>query len=222
MSARKSSPVGFGGLAVLASATLIFFAACSGREETPPPAKTAAAPAPVPRLTFVPQPIGDPVNGHPWIAYVCVADLDGDGLPDVLVCDAQANQLRWIRQAPRGVYTEYLIGDVMAPAHVQAYDVYHHGRLDLLVASMGQIFPNNDRIGSVIIFENLGDGQFKKHVIAEHMARVTDVRGADLLGNGVTQLVVGCFGYDQGESLWMENKGDWKFEGHLINTQSGP
>ena len=180
------------------------------------------APAPPPNLVYVPQPIGDPISGHPWIAHLCVVDLDADGLPDVLVCDAQNNQLRWIRQSPRGVYTEYPIGDVMAPAHVEPYDVYHHGRLDLLVAAMGQIFPNNDRIGSVVIFENLGNGQFRKHVIAEHLARVADVRAADLLGNGVTQLVVGCFGYDQGESLWLENQGDWKFASHIVNTQSGP
>jgi FG-GAP-like repeat len=222
MSARRSSPVVFGGLTVLAIATLIFVAACSGREEPPPPAPKAVAAPPAPKLAFVAQPIGDPVNGHPWIAHAAVVDLDGDGLPDVLVCDAQANQLRWIRQYPRGVYTEYPIGDVMAPAHVDACDVYKHGRLDLLVASMGQIFPNNDRIGSVIIFENLGNGQFRRHVVGEHMARVTDVRGADLFGNGTTQLVVGCFGYDQGETLWMENKGDWKFEPHVVNTQSGP
>ncbi|HEY3757495.1 MAG TPA: VCBS repeat-containing protein [Opitutaceae bacterium] len=193
----------------------------SGLPPSPAAAPSTAAPSAPPVLAYEPQPIGDPVHGHPWIAYLCAADLEGTGLPGVLVCDAQANQLRWIRQYPKGVYTEQTIGDVLAPAHVQAYDVYHHGRLDLLVASMGQIFPDNDRIGSVIIFENLGGGKFRRHVIGEHLARVTDVRGADLLGNGVTQLVVGCFGYDQGETLWMENQGDWRFTGHVVNTQSG-
>ena len=215
-----------GGVALLLIGAVVFF---SMRPRSAPPGSAqsvapsgATAPAAMPPLAYTSQPIGDPVTGHPWIAHLDVVDLDGDGLKDVLVCDAQANQLRWIRQSPRGVYTETAIGDVMAPGHVQAYDVYHHGRLDLLVASMGQIFPNNDRIGAVVIFENLGNGQFRRHVVAEHLARVADVRGADLLGNGVTQLVVGCFGYDQGETLWLENKGDWQFEGHVVNTQSGP
>ena len=207
---------------MLAIGAVGYFATRPGPEPPPAPRLAAISPAAAPRLVYDPQPIGDPVTGHPWVAHVAVVDLDGDGLPDVLVCDAQANQLRWIRQFPRGVYTESTIGDVMAPGHVQAYDVYRHGRLDLLVASMGQIFPNNDRIGSVVIFENPGNGQFRRHVVGEHMARVADVRGADLLGNGVTQLVVGCFGYDQGETLWMENHGDWKFEPHVVNTQSGP
>ena len=105
---------------------------------------------------------------------------------------------------------------------MQACDVYHHGRLDLLVAGLGQVFPSNDRIGTVVIFENLGGGKFARHVVGEHMARVADVRGADLLGNGVTQLVVGCFGYAQGETLWMENQGNWVFTPHIVNTQSGP
>ena len=213
-----------GAAAALIVAAAAYLATRPG-PELPPAAGPAAAPAaraPAPALAYTAQPIGDPVTGHPWIAHLCVVDLDGDGLPDVLVCDGQSNQLRWIRQSPRGVYTETTIGDVMGPAHVQPYDVYHSGRLDLLVASMGQIFPCNDRIGSIVIFENLGNGQFRKHVVAEHMDRVADVRGADLLGNGVTQLVAGCFGYDQGSSWWFENKGDWKFEGHIVNSQSGP
>ena len=191
------------------------------RDAAPPREAPEAATGPAARLDYDPQPIGEPLHDHPWITFVAVADLEGGGLPGVLVCDAQANQLRWIRQYPKGIYTETTIGDVLAPAHVQACDVYHHGRPDLLVASMGQIFPSNDRIGAVIAFENLGGGQFRRHVIGEHMARVTDVRGADLLGDGTTQLAVGCFGYDQGETLWMENRGDWRFEPHVLNTQSG-
>ncbi len=212
----------FSGLVATALAGLCLLSACKKQESTGIAASRPHSASVVPELVYLPQPIGDPVQGRPWIAHLCVVDLDGDGLLDVVVCDAQTNQLRWIRQSPRGVYTESAIGDVMAPAHVEPYDVYHHGRLDLLVASMGQIFPNNDRIGSVVIFENLGNGEFRKHVIAEHMSRVADVRGIDLFGNGVTQLAVGCFGYDQGESLWLENKGDWKFESHIVNTQSGP
>lgn len=211
-----------GGFVVLLIGSLLFLPACRKPQSTSVAPAPAPAPRAVPHLAYVPEPIGDPLQGRPWIAHLCVVDLDGDGLPDVVVCDATRNQVRWIRQSPRGVYKEYPIGEVKGPAHVEPFDVYHHGRLDLLVASMGQIFPSNERIGSVVIFENLGDGRFRKHVVAEHIARVSDVRGADLLGNGVTQLVVGCFGYDQGETLWMENKGDWKFVPHMVNTQSGP
>jgi hypothetical protein len=88
---------------------------------------------------------------------------------------------------------------------------------------MGKIMPTNERIGAVVVLENLDNRQFRKRVVMDHMARVTDVRAADLTGrnNGRLDLVVGQFGYDQGETRWMENKGDWQFESHIVNTQSG-
>ena len=53
-----------------------------------------------PDLTYVPQPIGFPIEGHPMITHVAIVDLEGSGLPGVLVCDATANRIGWIRQHP--------------------------------------------------------------------------------------------------------------------------
>lgn len=184
------------------------------------------APSPVPSLEYTPIPIGAPLSdfGRPLVTHVEIVDLDADGLPDVLYCEGQKNTVRWIRQAPRGVFTEQIIAtNIPAPAHVWANDVNHTGRLDVLVASMGQISPNNDRIGSVVILENLDNQHFTPHVLIDHVARVTDVRGANLTNypDGRLDLVVGQFGYAQGETRWMENKGNWQFESHIVNTQSG-
>ncbi len=158
------------------------------------------------------------------VTSVQIVDLDADGLPDILYCEARLNTVRWIRQAPRGVFTEQVIGtDIAAPAHVWTADLNGTGRLDVLVASMGQITPNNDRIGAVVVLEHAGPGRFTKHVIAERIARVSDVRAANLAGHGdgKLDLVVGQFGYAQGETRWMENHGDWNFESHVVNSQSG-
>ena len=103
-------------LSAPALGALVLFPGCGKKEPSPAPGAAARPAASVPQLVYVPQAIGEPMQGRPWIAHLCVVDLDGDGLPDVVVCDAQANQLRWIRQSPRGVYTETTIGDVMAPA----------------------------------------------------------------------------------------------------------
>jgi len=177
-------------------------------------------------LEYVPIPIGAPVSefGRPMVTHLTIVDLDADGLPDVLYCDARKNTIRWIRQAPRGVFTERIIGEgIPGPAHVAAADIYRKGRLDVLVASMGQILPNNDQIGSVVVLENLDNQHFRKRVLVENVARVTDVRAANLAGHsdGRLDLVVGQFGYAQGETRWMENQGDWKFDSHIVNTQSG-
>jgi len=175
-----------------------------------------------PEVTYVPQDIGFAPQGHPMITHVAIADLEGTGLPGILVCDATANRIGWIRQAPRGVFTEQFIGDPVAgPAHICVCDVNGDGLPDLLVAGMGQILPNNDRIGKIIVMENLGGGRFRNHVVAEDIARVTDVRGADLAGHGRMDLVVGQFGYVQGEMRWMENLGDWKWKTHILLSIPG-
>jgi len=83
------------------------------------------------------------------------------------------------------------------------------------------VFPNNDKIGSVIVLENDGHQHFTKHIIAEHIARVTDVRAADFNRDGRLDLAVAQFGYDQGEIRWMENLGNWQFRSHILLSLSG-
>jgi FG-GAP-like repeat len=173
---------------------------------------------------FTSQPIGDrpKTDERPQIAHVAIADLDRDGLPDVLVCDALRNLLTWIRQSPKGTFTEQTIAGVAAPAHVEAIDVDGDGDLDLVVAALGFLFPNNNRVGSVIVFENDGQQHFKSHYIADRIARVADARAADLDGDGDLDVTVAGFGYDDGETSWLENKGGWMFQQHVLQRLSGP
>ncbi|HUG10179.1 MAG TPA: VCBS repeat-containing protein [Opitutaceae bacterium] len=186
-----------------------------------------SAPASTPaRIEYLPTPIGARVGefGRPLVTNVAIADLDRDGLPDVLYCEALQNTVRWIRQSPRGVFTEIVIGEsIPSPAHVAVADINGSGRLDVLVASMGQLMPSNDTIGSVVVLEHLGDGSFQKRVLLENVARVTDVRAANLAGHTDRKLdlVVGQFGYAQGETRWMKNLGNWKFESTKVSTLSG-
>jgi len=207
----------------LALATLL----AAGCRPADAPVASAARPTPLPvQLEYRPEPVGAPVSefGRPMVTNVQVVDLDRDGLQDILYCEAQQNTVRWIRQAPRGVFTEKIIArGIAAPAHVWADDINHTGRLDVLVASMGQIAPNNDLIGAVVVLENLDNEHFQPHVVLDHVARVTDVRGANLVAHadGRLDLVVGQFGYAQGETRWLENQGDWHFTSHVVNTQSG-
>ena len=175
------------------------------------------------RIDFLtPVPVGFPSTDPPRIASLQIVDLDKDGLPDILVADMLANRVGWIRQFPRGVYTERWISPVLpAPAHVSVVDIDGDGDLDVLVACMGQLFPSNDKIGSVVILENDGKQNFTPHTIVDHIARVTDVRAADFNGDGRLDLVVGEFGYDDGETRWMENLGNWQFRSHILQSLSG-
>jgi len=168
-------------------------------------------------------PIGDPIkNSKPWITHLTIVDLDKDGMKDVVACDAKLNRICWIRQISPGVYQEIPVGEeVRAPAHVSPCDIDQDGDLDLLVAKMGMIFPNNDRIGAVVILENDGLEYFTNRILVDNVARVTDVRCGDLDRDGDLDLAVGQFGYDDGEIRWMENKGHWTFVSHPLLKLSG-
>jgi hypothetical protein len=177
-----------------------------------------------PRIDFLRmQRLGDPIGAdeRPLIANVGIVDLDRDGHSDVLVADAGANRVTWFRQSPPGRYSEQPLADVPGPAHVSARDFDGDGDVDVLVASLGVIFPNNAPIGAVIVLENDGRQSFSKRVLLEHVARVSDVRAGDLDGDGDFDLAVAQFGYDQGETRWMENLGGWRFASHLLQSLSG-
>ena len=187
-------------------------------------AENAANNASGEKIDFLtPLPIGMKFTEPPLISHLQAVDLDGDGLLDVIDCDAKNNTINWIRQYPAGVYTESILaGDLIAPAHVQAIDFDKDGDLDLVIAVLGMLFPNNDKIGSVVILENDGHSHFTKHLVVDKIARVSDVRAGDLDKDGDMDLAVAQFGYDDGETRWIENLGDWKFKSHILQNLSGP
>lgn len=207
----------------LLSGITLLLGSCRRNE---PPAllpEIKTGPAPVADVSYlVPTPIGKPVTGHPWIAHVQPVDLDRDGLMDVLACEAQEGKVVWLRQITRGHFDEIVLADHLpAPVHVEVADMNRTGRHDILVSCMGAVFPNNDKIGSVVILENDGQQHFTAHVVLQNVARVTDVRAADFQGDGKMDLIVGQFGYDQGEIRLMERTGPWEFNSRILLNLPG-
>jgi len=189
-------------------------------------AEPAAAPAsashPLGPDSYSVRTIGRLPEGIPWITDVEIVDLDRDGLKDILACDARLNRVCWIRQVRKGVFEEREIGGpVPGPAHVSVADMDGTGHLDVLVACMGQIMPNNDKIGSVVLLQNDGHEHFTNRILQDHTYRVTDVEAADLNGDGKLDLAVAQFGYLEGQVEWLENLGGGRFRSHPLLDLAG-
>ncbi len=172
---------------------------------------------------FTPIAIGSSFKEPPQIANLTVSDVNKDDLLDVVVCDIKHNTVSIITQYPKDTFTEIIIAkNLKAPSHVQVFDFDKDGDNDILIALLGMLFPNNDRIGSIVVLENDGKNNFTKRTVIENIARATDVRAGDLDGDGDMDLATAQFGYDDGETSWIENLGNWTFKNHPLQNLSGP
>lgn len=207
-------------LAVVAVGAWVHFATAEPprlRDLTAVPAEPAGLMA-----AYQAETLGAAGEGVPAITHVTIADLDADGLQDVIVSDAGSNRVTWVRQSPQGVWTERPLGErIPAPGRLALADLNQDGRMDVAVASLGRVLPNGDRIGRVVILENGSDNAFRTHVVAENLARVADLRASDLNGDGRPDLVLGEWEPDKSGLAWMENLGEGRFQRHALAGPAG-
>jgi len=172
-------------------------------------------------LKFEFREIGAPVVGLPLITNVKILDFDGDGQNEIVACDALGNRILLLkRQADETWEESVLIADVSVPAHATVVDINQNGELDVLVAVLGNIMPDDGVIGRVELFERQGD-KFVRHVLLDNVRRVADVQVGDFNGNGRMDIAVAVFGYARGSVLWLENLGNFEFREHILLSAPG-
>lgn len=185
-----------------------------------------SAPAYVaPTLGFSAHPFGAPADPHqplPRIGHLEFVDLDEDGGEDLLVSDIRLDAVTWLRPLGDGRWTEVLLGHVPAPARTAILDGDGDGLPDVAVASLSSMEPTDALIGSVVLLRNDGRGGFQPRTLLAGVARVSDVRAADVDLDGDQDLVVAAFGaYRAGGAYWLEQRGDGSWRPHGIVQRNG-
>lgn len=162
-----------------------------------------------------------PPGAHPLISNVQILDFDQDGKNEILVSDAGGNQIQLVSPQPDGSLSQRtLLNDIAAPAHATAVDIDTDGDLDLVVSILGNIQPDDGVVGRVELYEQTPEG-FVRHVILDDVRRVADVQPGDFDQDGDIDLAVAVFGYNRGEVVWLENKGNFQFLDHHIYNAPG-
>ena len=140
---------------------------------------------------------------------IAVADLDGDGDLEVVYAEGDSPvhgthmaRVSWFDPPD---WTEHrLKDDLFCPHSLQIADFTGDGRPDVYVGEQGMGEHDTPR---QFIFQNLGDGEFEEHVIAEGIP-VHEAKAVDLTGDGRPDIVGKPYHPQRRVDVWY-NETEW-------------
>jgi len=155
-----------------------------------------------------------PLPGGSGTAWVATGDLNGDGIPDVVVANRVDDTVSVFLGTGDGTFLpaeSYAIGQRVW--RVTVADASGDGKLDILTANKGS--------NSISILRNYGDGTFAPQVVIPVGTRPGGVTVADVNGDGTPDLIVSNYADD---TVWvMLGAGNDAFGSPAIYpTTSGP
>ena len=99
-----------------------------------------------------------------------------------------------------------------------------HMRQDVpFVANMGEFMPSDRANGRLVrlLQRKEESGYDSYYTILDSLQRPAHFAIEDLTGNGLTDVVVGEFGYHTGRLAWFENRGGGQFAEHVLMPKPG-
>ncbi len=176
-----------------------------------------------PGMRFSSNQIG-PGSPIPQILNVQAVELGTDALHSFLVSDGERSQLILLEAYnDDGLkWRERPLADIDIPITTQVIDYTGDGRLDILVADLGEFAPNGILAGKIFLLEQDAEGNFEQKLMMHQLGRLTDMRALDLDNDGDLDLAVSVFGGGEvGEVFWMERLDDGSHAKHELLDLSG-
>ncbi len=171
-------------------------------------------------IPYASIPVQQEIQYLPVISHVSLYDINGDGNNEIIVCDVQRSAVFLYTYNVDHWDEKILCRGVLAPAHCTPIDFDQDGDLDFLIADVGDVFPNDEKVGSVLLYRN-NAGTYSRELILDKVGRIADVQAGDFDNDGDYDLAVAEFGNDRGSVFWLENKKEMRFTKHTLLEGNG-
>lgn len=144
---------------------------------------------------------------------IVVADLNGDGVDDVLVAAYYGPSLMWYPATGSGTFEEpeIIVGTLGGSGSCDAADMDGDGDLDVAAVGQGP--------GAVVWYRNDGGGNFGPQRSIGNLATPTWVQAVDLDADGLVDVIVP--NYDQHQLVLYRNLGNGQFSDTPLITELG-